>query len=264
MKPTPLDETAVIRPEWPAPANVVAFTTTRRAPDGSTIYGEGDQAFADFNLADHVGDAPEKVIHNRKLLRQALGLPNPPRWLSQCHSNLALNFDAQHDNDSPNSEAPQADAAYTSKARQVCVVLTADCLPLLLCQRQGRTVAAVHAGWRGLLDGVIENTIAGMGIAASELLAWMGPAIGAQQFEVGAEVRDAFVRKQAQAAQAFRAKGDKFLGDLYQLARQRLTNVGVDSIYGGQFCSFSDAALFYSYRRDGKTGRMASLIYIHE
>jgi len=262
MNKTRLDQGAFIRPDWPAPTNVVAYTTTRHAPEQPSLYANGDAeqlAFADFNLADHVGDDSEKVRQNRRRLTESLHLPGDPFWLNQCHSNLALPFD-----DRASASAPQADACYSVKPNQVCVVMTADCLPLLLCHRQGNAVAAVHAGWRGLLDGVIENTIAAMALPGADLIAWMGPAIGPRQFEVGAEVRQAFIDKDADAAQGFQTHNDKYMADIYFLARQRLTKQGLVSIYGGQFCSYSDTALFYSYRRDGKTGRMASLIYFHE
>jgi len=252
-----LNSEVFIQPEWPAPANVVAYCSTRRSPRQPSLYALKDSTYADFNLALHVEDDAQVVQDNRELLQQSLALPGQPMWLNQCHSNLALPFQAS-------AQVAKADAAYSFSPNQVCAVMTADCLPVLLCHRQGHAVAAIHAGWRGLLDDVIENTIAQMGVAGNDLMAWLGPAIGPQQFEVGNEVRQAFVDKHAQAAAGFQRREDKYLADLYLLARQRLTNVGVASIYGGQFCTYSDAALFYSYRRDGKTGRMASLIYFQE
>jgi len=262
MNSASFDPAAIIRPNWPAPENVTAFTTTRRAPDTKSSYDTRDVddcAYAHFNLGDHVSDKSERVADNRRRLVHSLQLPGQPLWLNQCHSNLAVPF-AQHTETAP----AKADACYSFSAGQVCVVLTADCLPVLLCHKQGTAVAAIHAGWRGLLDGVIENTIVAMGVTASDLMAWLGPAIGPEQFEVGGEVRQAFIDKDGDAASGFRAHNDRYLADIYHLARQRLTKQGLTSIYGGQFCSYSDAALFYSYRRDGKTGRMASLIFLNE
>ena len=255
--------TNLVVPDWPAPDSIFACTTTRQLPSAQAPAPQTPllDAYANFNLADHVADDPARVKENRAQLRELLVLPREPIWLSQCHSNLALNLDDLEEND---TDARRADASFCSRAGQVCVVLTADCLPVLLCERRGRAVAAIHAGWRGLCDGVIENTVAQMGIDAGDLLAWLGPAIGPEQFEVGDDVRDAFMQNDADAATHFLARGEKYLADLYGLARQRLTKLGLVSISGGQFCSYRDAAQFYSYRRDGNTGRMASLIYINE
>jgi YfiH family protein len=239
---------AVITPDWPAPERVRAFTTTRRG-------GVSRPPYDSLNLGDHVGDEPQAVAENRRRLRRGLALPAEPRWLSQVHGSCSV--------DAVQAAAGcRADAAYTAEEGVVCAVLTADCLPLLLCDRQGRRVAAVHAGWRGLLEGVIEQTVARMGVGDG-LLAWLGPAIGPQAFEVGEEVRTAFVAVDAAAGDAFvPSASGRWLADLYRLARQRLARAGVLAVYGGDLCTFSDAERFYSYRRDGRTGRMASLIWL--
>jgi YfiH family protein len=238
-----------VSPDWPAPARVRALTTTRQGGFSSAPY-EG------LNLGDHVGDDPERVERNRRLLAQRLQLPAPPRWLRQVHGCEVVEVgDAV--------PACGADAAIATGPGRVCAVLTADCLPLLLCDREGSRVAAVHAGWRGLGDGVIEAAIARLGIPAAEILAWLGPAIGPDAFEVGPEVRQAFVTRGPEAASAFRpGRPGRWLADIYQLARQRLQRQGVRFVYGGEYCTVTDPERFYSYRRDGVTGRMASLIWI--
>lgn len=236
-------------PAWPAPANVRALQTLRSA-------GCSPPPWSSFNLGDHVGDAPERVAANRAALRQHL--PNEPLWLKQVHGTVAVNAE-----NSPNFVT--ADASFSHAAGHVCAVMTADCLPILLCDQAGSVVAAAHAGWRGLLDGVIEATVAQMRVPPSRLLAWLGPAIGPACFEVGDEVRAAFVSKSAVAASAFveHAQG-KWLADIYQLARQRLNRLGIVDISGGDACTVSEAERYFSYRRDGVTGRMASLIWLAE
>jgi YfiH family protein len=209
-----------------------------------------------LNLGDHVGDDPAHVAANRARLRQQL--PAEPGWLRQVHSVRAVEIGLE-----PN---PEADAAFTSQTGQVCAVLTADCLPVLFCDRAGSVVAAAHAGWRGLAGGVLEATVAAMQVQSGEVLAWMGAAIGPQAFEVGDDVRQAFVGPHPEAAAAFlphpeRVPG-KWLADIYQLARIRLQRAGVQAIYGGGRCTYQEAETFYSYRRDGVTGRMASLIWL--
>lgn len=234
-----------IVPDWPAPANVRALQTTRRGG-----YSQG--VWAGLNLATHVGDLPETVQANRRWLREYL--PAEPHWLNQVHGTACAIA----------GQSPQdtcADASVGLAAQQLCVVMTADCLPVLFCSRDGQAVAAAHAGWRGLLAGVLETTVAQMQVAPSEVLAWLGPAIGPQAFEVGDEVRAAFVAESPAAAGAFSAHGNKWLADLYALARQRLQRAGVNAVYGGGLCTFSQPEDFYSYRRDGVTGRMASLIW---
>jgi YfiH family protein len=239
-----------ILPDWPAPAQVRALTTTRQG-------GVSLPPYDSLNLGDHVGDDPAAVGENRRCLRATLGLPAEPRWLSQVHGNRCC--------DAATIECgAEADAQYAERPGVVCAVLTADCLPLLLCDVAGRRVAAVHAGWRGLLDGVIENSVRAMG-AGDEVLAWLGPAIGPDAFEVGVEVRDAFIGHDPIAAAAFVPAADgKWLADLYQLARQRLAACGVHRVYGGGYCTFSESQRFYSYRRDGQTGRLASLIWLEK
>lgn len=209
------------------------------------------------NLGDHVGDAPECVAANRARLRALL--PDEPRWLCQVHGTTVV------DAALPKADAPKADAAFARQPGSVCAVMTADCLPVLFCDRAGSVVAAAHAGWRGLAAGVLEATVAAMGAPPDELLAWFGPAIGPGNFEVGVEVRAAFVERDPAAAGAFRALGDgKWLADIYRLARQRLAGVGVSAVFGGDRCTVGEAGRFFSYRRDGVTGRMATLIWLEK
>ena len=241
----------LIRPDWPAPDRVRACTTTRT---GGVSVGP----FASLNLAAHVGDAAVAVTANRGRLRAALDLPAEPLWLSQVHGCGAVSADAA----APGAP-PEADAAVSRQPGHVCAVLTADCLPVLLCDRAGTVCAAVHAGWRGLYQGVLEATLARLGVPGAELLAWLGPAIGPARFEVGPEVRAAFVSQEPAAACAFRAGvGDRWHADLYALARLRLAAAGVSAVSGGGLCTASDPARFFSYRRDGVTGRMATLIWL--
>lgn len=236
-----------IVPDWPAPAGVRALITTR---SGGVSVGP----CAALNLAAHVGDDPAAVAENRRRLR--LHLPAEPLWLAQVHGVGVADA----------ASAPagvEADAAVASRKNAVCAVLTADCLPVLLCDEGGTVVAAAHAGWRGLAAGVIEAAVQAMAAPPSRLLAYLGPAIGPQSFEVGAEVRDAFMTCSAAAADAFVSKGrGKYLADLYCLARQRLNALGVSRVFGGGRCTYSDAEHFYSYRRDRAAGRMASLIWL--
>lgn len=235
-------------PDWPAPTQVRACTTTR-------IGGISSSPYDTLNLASHVGDDPQAVAENRRRLREHLALPAEPRWLNQVHGSCAADAALVAD-------PCDADASFTALPGVVCAVLTADCLPLLLCNRAGTKVAAVHAGWRGLHGGVVEQTVRALNLPGSELFAWLGPAIGPDTFEVGGEVREAFISVEARAAEAFRPHGERWLADLYLLARQRLASVGVTQVYGGDRCTFSEPEKFYSYRREAKTGRMASLIWI--
>ncbi|MBS1158705.1 MAG: hypothetical protein H6R15_1124 [Proteobacteria bacterium] len=234
-------------PDWPAPASVRALQTLRSG-------GCSPSPWASLNLGDHVGDDPTRVAANRAALRRHL--PAEPLWLQQVHGIAVAAADI------PPTATP-ADAAYSRQSGRVCAVMTADCLPVLFCDRAGTVVAAAHAGWRGLLAGVLEATLGKMAVPPSEILAWLGPAIGPQCFEVGAEVRAAFVTAAPTAAVAFQARGgDKWLADIYTLARQRLQAAGVASITGGGWCTVSDPARFFSYRRDGVGGRMATLIWL--
>ncbi len=234
-------------PDWPAPATVRALQTRRGG-------GCSPAPWASLNLGDHVGDAPERVAANRALL--AAQLPAEPCWLQQVHGTRAVDAAFAQ-------KTPVADAAYTRQPGVVCAVMTADCLPILLCDRAGQVVAAVHAGWRGLLAGVIESTVQAMACSPADLLAWLGPAIGPTAFEVGDEVQQAFVAHSASAAIAFVAHGQgKWLADLPQLARQRLQALGVSAIHGAEQCTVNQPADYFSYRRDGVTGRMATLIWL--
>lgn len=234
-------------PAWPAPSNVRVVQTLRSG-------GFSQAPWHSFNLGDHVGDQLEHVKANRAALRTLL--PGDPCWLKQVHGIAAVNADLM-----PN--LPEGDAAYARQIGHVCVVMTADCLPVLFCDRAGTVVAAVHAGWRGLVAGVLEATIEKMGVPVNQLLAWLGPAIGPACFEVGDEVRAAFIDQAAVAAQSFSPlENGKWLADIYGLARQRLQGAGIGSISGGDFCTVSDPQRFFSYRRDGVTGRMASMIWL--
>lgn len=237
-----------IIPDWPAPQRVRACNTTRNG-------GVSGAPLASLNLAEHVGDNREKVAENRARLKQALNLPAEPVWLKQVHGTRVVDAAVV-------SGTPEADGSYSRAAGVVCAVLTADCLPLLLCDEQGSRIAAVHVGWRGLAAGIIEAALQHLG-DTRQLMAWLGPAIGPHSFEVGGEVREMFVAHDAEANHAFRpSPTGRWLANLYQLARQRLNAQGVTRIYGGEWCTHSESQRFYSYRRDGVTGRMATLIWI--
>lgn len=242
-------EAAFIYPDWPAPARVAAVSSTR-------LGGFSRAPWNGFNLGGHVGDDPSAVAANRRQLFQLLDMPEAPCWLQQIHGARVV---------SASGQGCEADASISGRPGKVCAVMTADCLPLLLCNRQGSQVAAVHAGWRGLAAGVIENTLDGFDCPPQDILAWLGPAIGPAAFEVGSEVRQAFVQQDPQAARAFRSRRkDKWLADIYQLARLRLSGKGVHQVSGGNYCTYSDSRRFFSYRRDGQTGRMASLIWLKQ
>jgi YfiH family protein len=238
-----------IEAAWPAPPSVRALTSTRCG-------GVSRGSYASLNLAEHVGDDPAAVRANRQGLREALGLPAEPMWLQQVHGCDVVELATAH-------AACAADASVARAPGQVCAVLSADCLPVLLCNRAGTRVAAAHAGWRGLLAGVIESALDAMRSDGEDVLCWLGPAIGPAAFEVGDEVRRAFVARDSGAQAAFRpASGGRWLADLYALARMRLQARRVLSVSGGEWCTVSDAQRFFSYRRDGASGRMASLIWI--
>lgn len=237
--------TNYLQPDWPAPATVRAYTTLRplfKAHEPLPAYNP-EQRTSYVQLC-------ESLMHD-------LALPTAPIWLEQIHSADVCEAIPQNQN-------KKADASFTHEPERICAVITADCLPILLCNRQGTQVAAIHAGWRGLAKGVIENTVKQLRDPAADLLAWLGPGIGPTQFEVGAEVYDAFTASHPHAKIAFKPHtADKWLANLYQLAKLRLETLGVTQIYGGKFCTYTQEELFYSYRRDkGKTGRMASLIWI--
>lgn len=237
-----------ISPDWPAPSWVRAVTTTR---SGGNSHGP----YASMNLAMHVADDPAAVAANRAYLREALALPAEPVWLQQVHGRDIVSADHA-------AQGVEGDGTVSCTPGTVCAVLTADCLPVLLCDRAGTRIGAAHAGWRGLADGVIEATVATLNRPGSDLMAWLGPAIGPRAFEVGDEVRSTFVANDPAAAVAFQPHGERWHADLYRLANQRLAALGITEVHGGEWCTFEDSARFYSYRRDGATGRMATLIWL--
>lgn len=242
----------IMRPDWPAPARVKSAVTLRAG-------GVSLPPYESLNLGVHVGDAHASVAQNRVLLRAALQLPTEPAWLKQVHGTQVAHLPAAA------PDTLEADAVCSSSVGTVCAILTADCLPVLFCDDAGSVVAGAHAGWRGLLAGVLENTVRAMNVPASGIQAWLGPAIGPRAFEVGSEVRDAYIANDPAAAEAFVAAAPgKYMADLYQLARQRLQKHGVTRVYGGNLCTFSDSRQFYSFRRDGVTGRMATLIWLKD
>jgi len=252
-------------PHWPGlPANVGVLSTTRRGGVSPAPYDDG-MGSGGLNLGTHVGDQPHLVAQNRSILTAQL--PGEPAWLSQVHGTAVADLARV----AP-QQVPEADASMTTIAGKVCVIMTADCLPVLFCDREGKTVAAAHAGWRGLANGVLERTVEAMRAAgAGELMAWMGPAIGAYQFEVGPDVMQAFlagaaddsgVRHVTAAFSPIDGKPGKHLCDIYGLARYLLHRAGVMEVHGGEFCTVSNSGRFYSFRRDGVTGRQASLIWL--
>ena len=239
----------LIVPDWPAPPGVIAVSTTRMG-------GTSDGPFASLNLATHVGDLAAAVSKNRALLTDQLDLGQPPRWLNQVHGRRVVEAEEI-------THPVAADAAIATEFNVACAVMTADCLPILLCDRRGTHVAAVHGGWRGLASGVIAAVVAALtarGIAATDLLAWLGPAIGPAVYEVGEDVRDAVRAADGLAALTVTAPGRWHL-DLYALARAGLRASGVEHIHGGDLCTYADSRRFFSYRRDGACGRQATLIW---
>lgn len=238
--------TSGIVPDWPAPAAVRALTTVRRG-------GASGPPWHGFNLGDHVGDDPRAVAANRASLRREL--PGDPLWLTQVHGTRCVDAATA-------VPGVEADASFSRRRGVVCAVLTADCLPVLLCDDAANVVAVAHAGWRGLAAGVVEATVAAMGVPGARLMAWLGPAIGPRAFEVGGEVRERFVATDPCAAGAFSATGDKWLCDLHMLARQRLAALGVGRVTGIDACTVGDRESYFSYRRDGVSGRMATLIWL--
>lgn len=247
--------TEFIHPAWPAPGSVAALVATR------TLAGHSQPPFDRFNLGLHCGDEPGAVAANRERLVELARLPNPPHWLAQIHGSQVRRIERA----SPGAVPAQADAVVTSVAGAVLAILTADCLPVLLCARDGSEVGAAHAGWRGLAAGVLEATVAAMRAPPAELLAWLGPAAGPARYEIGEEVFATFVDYDAQDVTCFRpTRPGHWLVDLYALARRRLAGVGVSAITGGDLCTIADATRFYSHRRDGRSGRMASLIWLRQ
>lgn len=239
----------LLEPQWPAPPGVHAAFTLRTG-------GASAPPYASFNCAAHVGDAPEAVAENRARLRSKLTLPSEPGWLEQVHGVRAIEFGGE-----PAAPAA-ADAAVTRTPGRVCVVQVADCLPVLLAARDGSAVGAAHAGWRGLARGVLRSALRALGAPASQVLVWLGPAIGPDQYEVGEEVRAAFTRADPLCARAFTANArGRWQCDLYALARRRLEVLGITAVYGGGWCTYTDSRRFFSYRRDGRCGRMAALIW---
>lgn len=251
-------EDSLILPDWPAPANVRAVVTTRTG-------GVSAAPFDSFNLAFHVGDDAPAVVENRRRLFNILNelAPcGPPQWLQQVHGTQVV--DAFSEPKKRAQLVPEADAVTTTQRGLPCVVMTADCLPVFFCNETGTRVAVAHAGWRGLCNGVLENTLAAFDNPA-EVICWLGPAIGPAAFEVGGEVRDAFLAVDPAAVSAFEpvpGDGGKYLADLYELARQRLTRAGVGMVSGGGLCTYTDQDRFYSYRRESRTGRMASVVWL--
>jgi polyphenol oxidase len=238
-----------VTPEWPAPARVHAFVTTRH---GGVSAGE----YASLNLGSRGGDDPRSVAANRLIVRDHL--PAMPRWMTQVHGTAVCDLDALADR-----EVATADAAVTRRPGTVAAVLTADCMPLFVCDRAGTRAGIAHAGWRGMAAGVIENTVAALGVEPREVLAWMGPAIGPAAFEVGPEVREAFLAAGPEAGAAFAPRGaEKFMADLYALARTRLARAGVREVHGGGFCTYRETQRFFSYRRAQASGRMGAFIWM--
>ena len=240
-----------IYPNWQAPKNIKALTTVRSG-------GVSLPPFDSFNLGDHVCDDPKAVQQNRSLLVDKFDLPHPPLFLTQTHSTKVIELPFTGSN-------VEADAVYTQQANQVCLVMTADCLPVLFFNKEGTEVAAAHAGWRGLCDGILEETVAKFKCPTSDIIAWLGPAIGPTAFQVGEEIIEQFCAFDSNAKLAFTpdlTTSGKFLGTLYQLATQRLNKLGITEISGGGHCTYTEQDKFFSYRRDKKTGRMASLIWI--
>jgi len=249
MKTLAQPDLSLLYPHWPAPSNVRAFVTTREA-------GPSQGAYAHFNPADHVGDNVLTVAACRERLEQETG-GKPLNWLNQTHTSKVVK---------EYSPGIEADASVATTGNYACVVLTADCLPVFFCNAQGTKVAVAHAGWRGLAAGVLEQTIKALEVDPNQILAWLGPAIGSRVFEVGPEVRQAFMAGHPDAAAAFVPSPYRlkhYMADLYRLATQRLQQAGVEQIFGGNFCTLTDEERFYSFRRDGQqTGRMASVIWL--
>ncbi len=253
-------ENQFIIPQWPVDGSIKSLVTTRR----STTKGLSLAPYNDFNLAEHVGDNFSHVEKNRLELERFL--PHKPVWLNQIHSQRIIEIDQY----SCYKPLEDADGSFTTGINQVCSVMTADCLPILFCSKNAQIVSAIHVGWRGLVQGIIDSTVQLMMakkinkrvLPANQLMAWLGPAISQHYFEVGAKVRDQFIKVNAQYGDAFIAQADqKYMADIYLLAKINLQKLGVTDVYGGDYCTYRDSQNFYSYRREGQTGRMASLIW---
>ena len=243
-----------LKPDWPAPDRVRAVSTTR-------VGGVSVRPWDSLNLGSHVEDDPEHVQENRRRLAESIGLDSDRiGWLNQVHGTEVVELTANNV-----GQTVEADASYTRHPGIACAILTADCLPVILADREGTVVGAAHCGWRSLCGGVIENLVSEMAVAPETLQAWLGPAIGPDSFEVGPEVRDAFLEHDPKAVQAFRAEGARsghFMADIYALATLRLNHLGVSNVTGGGLCTVKDSDRFFSYRRDGRTGRMATLVWL--
>jgi YfiH family protein len=244
--------TIAIIPDWPAPEPVRSAFTLRMG-------GVSVAPYDSLNVGAHVADAPGAVVENRRRVREALRLPAEPGWLQQVHGTAVADLDSVL----ASGGAVPADAAVTRIGGRVCVIQVADCMPVLFAARDGAAVGAAHAGWRGLAGGVLEETVRRLGVSPSHLLAWLGPAIGPDHFEVGDDVRSAFMSTDSGAAGAFvlNSRG-RWQCDLYALARRRLATLGVESVFGGGWCTYADSARFFSFRRDGRCGRMAAFIWL--
>ncbi|HAW93999.1 MULTISPECIES: peptidoglycan editing factor PgeF [unclassified Arsukibacterium] len=244
-----LIKSELIKPAWPAPANVKAISSTRHG-------GYSAGPFHSLNLGNHVGDSADAVRRNRQQFQTNAAMPGQPVWLNQTHSTHCISLSSVAITNC------DADASFSVQPGLICTVMTADCLPVLICNRQGTEVAAIHAGWRGLCNGIIENTLQ-LFSRPDDCMAWLGPAISQQAFEVGADVRAAFMQQDPGAGAAFvPGVSGKWFADLYLLARQRLTASGIHAIYGAEYCTYQQTADFFSYRRDGQTGRMATAIWL--
>jgi YfiH family protein len=240
-----------IQPSWPAPKHIKSYTTLRSGWGGRKPHHEE-------NRGNYSGNHPQYVEESKRL-ETLLQLPDEPLWITQTHSTIVIEA-------TPENREQNADASFTSQPNRICVVLTADCLPILITNKQGTSVAAIHAGWRGLSSGIIEKTLQALQQPAEDLLVWLGPAIGPQKFEVGKDVYDEFTGRHAESIAAFKPHAEgKWLANLYELAKIRLNLQGINQIYGGDYCTFTQDEMFFSYRRDqGKTGRMATLIWIDD
>lgn len=243
-----------LKPDWSAPDRVRAISTTRAG-------GVSGRPWNSLNLGSHVEDNPEHVQENRQRLAESTGLDSALiGWLNQVHGTEVVELTANNV-----GQTVKADASFTRHPGIACAILTADCLPVILADREGTVVGAAHCGWRSLCGGVIENLVGAMAVGPETLQAWLGPAIGPDSFEVGPEVRDAFIKHDPEAAHAFKAEGARpghFMADIYALATLRLNHLGVYNVTGGGLCTVQDSNRFFSYRRDGQTGRMATLVWL--